>query len=115
MYRFVFLARVKDDCTQEQYVEAWREGSAVIQQEPGALGTKLYEVPGTRFLIAVALWESEEARLASAEKLGRIDDANSDPLSVTQRHKLFGDTYVLKAIASVDPPPRGLPADWDPI
>ena len=102
-YRFVFLVRIKEGSTEQEYIEAWRDGSAVIQEEPGALGTKLYRVsPGV--LLAMALWESEKDRVASAKKLGRIDDATSDPNSVTNRHKQFGNAFILEEVASVDPP-----------
>ncbi len=48
---------------EEAYVDAWKQGSDVIQTYPGARGTKLFKKVGEpTVLIAMAEWESEQSR-----------------------------------------------------
>lgn len=60
---FIFEVHVREGHTPEQYADAWVRASRIIQREPGALGTRLHRIFGaTDRLVAIASWESKEAR-----------------------------------------------------
>ncbi len=60
---FVFEVRVKPGYTAEQYADAWVKASRLIQQAPGAMGTRLHRKIGEpQCLLAIASWESKAAR-----------------------------------------------------
>lgn len=86
--KYIFLIRVKEGQTVEEYVEAWRCASEVIQRMPGARGTRLHRAIGDpRTLLAIAEWESKEARDAAMARL------KQDPATrkATGRHLEFGE------------------------
>ena len=60
---FVFEVHVQPGHTAEAYADAWVRASRLIQQAPGARGTRLHRRIGdaTR-LLAIASWESKAAR-----------------------------------------------------
>lgn len=61
--KFIFEVHIKDGYTAEDYAEAWVRASELIQQAPGARGTELHRKIGDPdTLIAIASWESKEAR-----------------------------------------------------
>jgi heme-degrading monooxygenase HmoA len=54
---------VKPGYTAEQYADAWVRASEIIQQAPGARGTRLHRKIGDpNVLLAIATWESKEQR-----------------------------------------------------
>lgn len=60
---FVFEVHVRPGHTAEAYADAWLRASRIIQQAPGARGTRLHRKigePGT--LLAIASWESKAQR-----------------------------------------------------
>lgn len=60
---FVFEVHVHAGHTAEAYAAAWLRASEIIQQAPGARGTRLHRAigePGR--LLAIARWESKAAR-----------------------------------------------------
>jgi len=62
MYRFVWKIQLNNPEATQEFIDHWKEGSAILQEYPGALGTHLHEVrnqPGSFF--AVAEWASQEA------------------------------------------------------
>ena len=60
---FIFEVDVKPGYTAEQYAEAWVRASQIIQQAPGARGTRLHRKIGDRsVLLAIATWETKAAR-----------------------------------------------------
>lgn len=71
---FVFEVRVEPGYTAEQYAEAWVRASEIIQRAPGARGTRLHRKIGEPdVLIAIASWDSKEARdAAEAERDPRV-------------------------------------------
>jgi len=71
---FVFEVRVEPGYTAEQYAEAWVRASEIIQRAPGARGTRLHRKIGAPdVLIAIASWDSKEARdAAEAERDPRV-------------------------------------------
>jgi heme-degrading monooxygenase HmoA len=61
--QFIFQVRIKPGYTAEQYAQAWVRASEIIQQAPGARGTRLQRKIGDPdTLLAVATWESKAAR-----------------------------------------------------
>ena len=60
---FLFEVHLKPGHTAEQYANAWMRASAIIQQSPGARGTRLHRKIGDpRVLLAIASWESKVIR-----------------------------------------------------
>jgi len=60
---FIFEVHVRPGYTAEQYAEAWVRASRLIQQAPGAQGTRLHRKIGAPdVLLAIATWESKAAR-----------------------------------------------------
>ena len=68
--QYVFEVTAKPGYTIEQYAEAWVRASELIQQAPGAQGTRLHRKIGDeRTALAIATWESKAARDASPASL----------------------------------------------
>ena len=67
---YLFEVTAKPGYTIEQYAEAWVRVSELIQQAPGAQGTRLHRKIGDdRAALAIATWESKAARDASLTSL----------------------------------------------
>jgi quinol monooxygenase YgiN len=79
--KFIFEVRMKPGYSVEEYADAWMQASEVIQQTPGALGTRLHRKIGEPdVLLAVASWESKAARDAK-------DDMRDDLVrSILEKH-----------------------------
>ena len=62
MYRIIFEHHPKEG-QEDKFIEAWQNGSDIIQTYPGARGTKLFrDVNNPKILYASAEWDSKEAR-----------------------------------------------------
>lgn len=60
---FVFEVHVQPGHTAEAYADAWVRASELIQQAPGARGTRLHRKIGDdSSLLAIASWDSKAAR-----------------------------------------------------
>lgn len=60
---FVFEVHIKPGHTAEQYADAWVRASEIIQQAPGARGTRLHRgIGSSSALLAIASWDSKTAR-----------------------------------------------------
>ncbi|MBI4414935.1 MAG: antibiotic biosynthesis monooxygenase [Candidatus Kerfeldbacteria bacterium] len=91
--KFLFTIKLKPGATEQQYVDAWKKGSAIIQQSEGAQGTVLYRsLDGLGRFIAIATWESKAARDAAMKKL---KEAALGVRQILNRHKEFGETTIL--------------------
>ncbi len=67
--KFIFEVQVQDGYKAEQYAEAWVRASRIIQQAPGARGTRLHRKIGDRqVLLAIAEWDSKAQRDAMEAK-----------------------------------------------
>ncbi len=67
--KFIFEVRVKPGYSVEEYADAWIRASEVIQQTPGARGTRLHRKIGEPDkLLAIASWESKAARDAKDDR-----------------------------------------------
>jgi len=74
---FVFEVHVHPGYTAESYADAWVRASEIIQQAPGARGTRLHRKIGDPMrLLAIASWDSKSARDAmettSSDEVQRI-------------------------------------------
>ena len=74
---FIFEVHIKPGYTPEQYADAWVRASQIIQQAPGARGTRLHRKIGDPdTLLAIATWESKAQRDAmeaeADERVGAI-------------------------------------------
>lgn len=101
--KFIFKIKIKDGYSEQEYIEAWKKGSAIIQKSPGAKGTVLYRKFGEpETLMAIAEWESKELRDMAMNKLNQETDFQT----ILNKHKEFGETEVLgnfEEIARVEP------------
>ena len=87
---YIFEVRVKPGYTAEQYARAWVEASRIIQRSPGALGTRLHRsLEDDSRLIAIASWDSKDARDASANL---VDD---EVLEIIRSQSPFVDIRVI--------------------
>jgi hypothetical protein len=60
---FIFEIHLRPGYTAEQYADAWVRASTIIQQSPGARGTRLHRKIGEPgVLLAIASWESKTIR-----------------------------------------------------
>jgi len=60
---FIFEVHIKPGYTAEQYAQAWVRASELIQQAPGARGTRLHRMIGNPDrLLAIASWASKADR-----------------------------------------------------
>ena len=67
---YIFEVTAKPGHSIEQYAKAWMRASELIQQAPGAQGTRLHRKIGDeRNALAIATWESKAARDASPAAL----------------------------------------------
>lgn len=63
---FIFRIRARPDHSVEEYAAAWVRASAIIQQAPGARGTRLHRRIGKpEELLAIASWDSKALRDAA--------------------------------------------------
>lgn len=63
---YVFEIGIRPGYTAEQYAEAWVRTSELIQQAPGARGTRLHRKIGDPDrLLAIASWDSKAKRDAA--------------------------------------------------
>ncbi|MDO8621498.1 MAG: antibiotic biosynthesis monooxygenase [Candidatus Levybacteria bacterium] len=103
--KFIFEIRIRNGHTEQEYIDAWKKGSGIIQVSEGAEGTVLYRKigePGT--LLAIASWESKEVRDVAMKKL---DEAGLEVKEVLDNHNNYGDTNIIgnfEEIARVEPP-----------
>ncbi len=60
---FIFEVHIKSGYQAEQYADAWVRASKIIQQAPGAQGTRLHRKIGDpNVLLAIATWETKVQR-----------------------------------------------------
>ncbi len=74
---FIFEVLLNPGYTAEQYADAWVRASKIIQQAPGAKGTRLHRKIGDpNVLLAIATWETKTQRDAmevqQSEQVGEI-------------------------------------------
>ncbi len=80
---FIFEVHIKEGYRAEDYAAIWVRASKLIQQSPGARGTRLHRKIGDpSVLLAIATWESKEARdnmeAELAQEIADLIDSQSD-------------------------------------
>lgn len=66
---YIFEVQIKPGYTAEDYAEAWVRASKLIQQAPGARGTRLHrKLDDPSVLIAIAEWNSKAERDAMEQQ-----------------------------------------------
>ena len=80
---FIFEVHIKEGYRAEDYAAIWVRASKLIQQSPGALGTRLHRKIGDpSMLLAIATWESKEARdnmeAELSQEIADLIDSQSD-------------------------------------
>lgn len=99
MYRYIWKIKLSDTVTEEEFINHWRESSAVLQEYPGAKGTHLHRMRDEpRTFFAVAEWESQEARDAMQAEI----DAGQ-----TERAKRWQKFAKNQAFGIIDSPIMG--------
>lgn len=67
--KFIFEVRVKPGYSVEEYADAWILASEIIQQSPGAEGTRLHRKIGDPdVVLAIASWDSKASRDAKDDR-----------------------------------------------
>ena len=84
---YIFEVHINPGYTPEQYAAAWVEASEIIQQAPGARGTRLHrKIDCPDVLLAIATWESKAQRDAMegapAEAVLRIIESQAHFIEV---------------------------------
>ena len=60
---YIFEVHLKPGYSAQQYADGWTRASRIIQQFPGAQGTRLHRKIGDdSILLAIATWESKSVR-----------------------------------------------------
>ena len=73
---YIFEVTAKPGYTIDDYAESWTRASRLIQQAPGAQGTRLHRKIGDATkALAIATWESKAARDAASVMMA--DDVQS--------------------------------------
>lgn len=66
---YLFEVQIKPGYTAEDYADAWVRASELIQQAPGARGTRLHrKLDDPSVLIAIAEWDSKTERDAMEQQ-----------------------------------------------
>lgn len=107
-FKFIFQVKVKDN-QDEEFIKHWHNGSIPIQELPGALGTRLHKVQGEdHTYIAIAEWESLEARKAAMKEIyDGSDQERSARVKEWGDNEDFGEVTILgevDEISTVLPP-----------
>ncbi len=67
---FVFEVHIQPGYSAQQYADAWVRASRLIQEAPGARGTRLHrKIDDPSVLLAIATWDSKDQRDAMEQNL----------------------------------------------
>lgn len=67
--KYLFEVHIKPGHTAEEYADAWVHASRIIQQAPGARGTRLHrKIDDPNTLLAIASWDSKPDRDAMEDR-----------------------------------------------
>lgn len=107
-FRFVFEIAVRPG-EDESFIEHWHEGSRAIQEYPGAQGTRLHKKCGeAHSFVAIAEWESWQARQAAMEDIERGESERAQRVKVWGQNEDYGAVAVLGELNEID---ASMPAD----
>ena len=98
--KYIFEIKIRNGHTVEEYVEAWRNGSVIIQKYSGARGTRLYrKINESDKLLAIADWESKTSRDSAMKALAESD---AETQRVWKAHNEFGEFTKIGAFDETD-------------
>ena len=102
--KFIFEIKLKPGFTANDYRAAWEKGSAIIQKELGAQGTKLHQkMDDPNTLLAIASWESKELRDQAMERLEQMPEETREVLKAHEAIADFNWLGHFEQIAEVTP------------
>jgi heme-degrading monooxygenase HmoA len=108
---FIFEVHICAGHSAEEYADAWLRASRLIQQAPGALGTRLYRKMGDdRALIAIARWASKADRDAMEARQDAQIEQIIRAIAPCCRIRVLGEFE--EAQWSVEPAKAHTHADW---
>ena len=100
--RFVFQIVVKAG-QEALFLEHWHNSSAAIQHMAGARGTRMHKKRGEENIyLAIAEWESEEARIAAFEQLADLASPHGQEMRRWSRDEEVGTWTLLGAFEEED-------------
>ena len=101
-FKYIFEVKVKDG-KDEEFILHWHNGSIPIQESPGALGTRLHKKRGKdHTYIAIAEWESIEARKAAMQAIyGGDDNDRSRRVKEWGSNEDFGEVTILGEVDEI--------------
>lgn len=106
---FVFEVQIRPGHTPEAYADAWVRASRIIQQAPGARGTRLHRKIGDPMtLLAIASWESKAQRDAMEDSPGdevrRIIDEQAEFVDVRVIGEFEEPDWVVEPETGIEKP-----------
>lgn len=100
-HRYVFRVDFEDDHRRDQFIEHWKEGSALIQTLPGSRGTRLHSMQGSTSVMAIAEWDSKDLRDAAMNHLQAGESDVSIRWLAMPRNEDFGEVTLLGEIDEI--------------
>jgi len=92
--KYVFKIVIKKGHTTSEYIRAWEKGSKIIQQFPGARGTRLYKKIGEpSTLLAIADWKSKKYRDAALKGVDNVVKLGLDANKIVHAHRNYGKFF----------------------
>lgn len=103
-YKYLWKITVEPD-KQVAFIENWRKQSVILQEYPGAQGTKLTKVldePNT--FLAIAEWESKAARdfMDKDTDEGISERAKRYHASTVNEDEVFGQSIAVARVEDVE-------------
>lgn len=102
--KYIFEIKIRIGYTAQEYIDAWKKGSAIIQKTKGAKGTILFRKLGDqRTLLAIATWESKEARDAAMKQLKSEKLEIREIIDKHKKYATFNQLGYFEEMAQVSP------------
>lgn len=100
-FKFLFEVNVANG-QDEEFIEHWTKGSIPIQELPGAMGTRLHKKRGEEHAyIAIAEWESYEARQAAMQAINGLDAERTERVHQWRDNEAFGTVTIIGEIDEI--------------
>ena len=101
-YKYIFEIKVRPG-EEKEFIKHWHNGSAPIQQCAGALGTRLYKKQEeSNTYIAIAEWESKNARKAAFTELNKKDNIRGQEMRKWGNNEDFGEVTIIGGFDEID-------------
>lgn len=100
-YKYIFRVNVRPG-EDAEFIRHWHGGSIPIQMNPGALGTRLHKVRSEEHVyIAIAEWESKEARSAAFTTLEDPMNPLYEEYKKWKENEDFGEVTLIAEVDEV--------------